>query len=185
MAQKNDDDIQIVCRIAVQHKRRPVGNIMATEHSNDGGDESRRPKVRKPILEVGDEVYAAWWPDAEIRRTNSRSSWYPGRIKSVKEVDSGGVYGPTRFYDIEYDDGDELFLVGDLYVFESFDYLLDTRVDETNMKQEWMGVEHVVDENSRDEYAKVIGWYTVTIDGEVHSFSLLSGKDHEMSFCHL
>ena len=60
----------------------------------------------KPVLKVGDKVYAAWWEDEESRRTNSRSSWYEGRITAVKEVDKGDTYGPVRFYDIEYDDGE-------------------------------------------------------------------------------
>ena len=60
----------------------------------------------KPVLKVGDKVYAAWWEDEKSRRTNSKSSWYEGRITAVKEVDKGDTYGPVRFYDIEYDDGE-------------------------------------------------------------------------------
>jgi len=58
-------------------------------------------KELKPVFDKGDEVYAAFWPDD--KRSASTPSWYPGKVKSYRVVkgSEGGVYGPTRFYDIE------------------------------------------------------------------------------------
>ena len=34
-------------------------------------------------------------------------SWHPGRIKAVEQVARpGDEYGPARYYDVEFDDGD-------------------------------------------------------------------------------
>jgi len=58
-------------------------------------------KELKPLFDKGDEVYAAFWPDD--KRSASTPSWYPGNVKSYRVVkgSEGGVYGSTRFYDIE------------------------------------------------------------------------------------
>ena len=127
----------------------------------------------KPILEVGDEVYSAWWPTPEKRKTNTDSSWYEGRIKSVRRKvvhNSGNEYGATYLYDIDFDDGDELDGVEDAFVFPKVDYLL----EEKNKK--WLGVKNVMDPKSKDMWAELVGWHEATIDGNVYSFPLLSGK---------
>ena len=51
----------------------------------------------KPLLRVGDEVYAAWWEDSS--RT-SASSWHPGVITGYRDLEYGGRYGLIRFYDV-------------------------------------------------------------------------------------
>ena len=58
-------------------------------------------KELKPVFDKGDEVYAAFWPDD--KRSASTPSWYPGKVKSYRKVkgSESGVYGSTRFYDIE------------------------------------------------------------------------------------
>jgi len=58
-------------------------------------------KELKPLFDKGDEVYAAFWPDD--KRSASTPSWYPGKVKSYRVVkgSESGVYGSTRFYDIE------------------------------------------------------------------------------------
>ena len=58
-------------------------------------------KELKPLFDKGDEVYAAFWPDD--KRSASTPSWYPGKVKNYRVVKGGknGVYGSTRFYDIE------------------------------------------------------------------------------------
>ena len=68
----------------------------------------------KPLFQVGDEVYAAWWdPKLEIKN-GKNSRWFPGKVKSSRigrhRVGSGSrsPYGPTRLYHIGDDDGDEL-----------------------------------------------------------------------------
>ena len=58
-------------------------------------------KELKPLFDKGDEVYAAFWPDD--KRSASTPSWYPGKVKNYRVVkgSESGVYGSTRFYDIE------------------------------------------------------------------------------------
>ena len=58
-------------------------------------------KELKPLFDKGDEVYAAFWPDD--KRSASTPSWYPGKVKDYRVVkgSESGVYGTTRFYDIE------------------------------------------------------------------------------------
>mmetsp|Transcript_2993 Transcript_2993/g.5294 ORF Transcript_2993/g.5294 Transcript_2993/m.5294 type:complete len:591 (+) Transcript_2993:2-1774(+) len=133
-----------------------------------------RMKDIKPQLKVGEKVCAAWWED-EIR--DGSPSWYPGTIKSYKEVDSvGQQYGPLRLYGVEYDDGDELDGVEDRYVFSKADYLLHMQNGgEEDTDHNWIGVKNVLDSESSDGWASSVGWYNATmIDGQEQSFSLLS-----------
>ena len=129
----------------------------------------------KPILQVGDEVYSAWWPTPEKRKNNTDVSWYEGRIKSVRRKvihNSGNEYGATYLYDIYYDDGDELDGVEDAFVFAKYDYLL----EEKNQNKKWLGVKNVMDPKSKDMWAELVGWHEATIDGNTYSFPLLSGR---------
>lgn len=121
----------------------------------------------KPRFRVGDQVYAAWWPS-----DTSPASWYAGTVKSFCDVECNGnensiTYGPLRFYDVAFDDGDEQDDILDAFVFDRSDYLLTLR------HQTWLGVKNVVDENSEDDWARVVGWYNAVIEGEERSFSLL------------
>lgn len=52
----------------------------------------------KPMLNVGDEVYAAWWEDSKNR--TSAPSWFPGVVKAYKDLGYGGRHGLIRLYDI-------------------------------------------------------------------------------------
>lgn len=52
----------------------------------------------KPMLSVGDEVYAAWWEDSRTR--TSAPSWFPGVIKAYEDLGYGGRHGLIRLYDI-------------------------------------------------------------------------------------
>ena len=131
-----------------------------------------RKGLKKPLLQVGDLVYAAWWPEGTDRE--SQPSWYAGKITSFAEVDcSDGVddaitYGPLRFYDVQFDDGDFLDDILDVFVFAKSDYLL-------SMRQTcWMGVKNKVDKNSVDDWAKIVGWYVALIEGQERSFSFLT-----------
>ena len=129
----------------------------------------------KPKLQIGSTVYAAWWPDVERRKA---SSWYEGRIRSIKvkydtnNDNDGDTYGPTYYYDVDYVDGDELDGVADQFVFVKEDYLLNIQKGKDN----WLGVINVMDKGCKDVWARMVGWYEVTIDGVVYKFSLLSGK---------
>ena len=128
----------------------------------------------KPKLQIGSTVYAAWWPDIERCKA---SSWYEGRIRSIKvkydtnNDNDGDTYGPTYYYDVDYVDGDELDGVADQFVFVKEDYLLNIQ-----KKDDWLGVVNVMDKGCKDVWARMVGWYEVTIDGVVYKFSLLSGK---------
>ena len=123
-------------------------------------------QILKPILNVGDEVYAAWWEDTKRRGVNA---WYPGKVKSYIEVGNNN-FGPIRLYDIIFDDGDKIDKLGDCFLFAKDEYLLRTKYRD----QMPMGVKEVFDMSSMDVWAKIVGWYSVVIDGEDQHFVLLS-----------
>ena len=53
----------------------------------------------KPLLKVGEKVYAAWWEDGQIDVSTAKE-WYSGVIKARIEGEYGGPYGPIRSYDV-------------------------------------------------------------------------------------
>ena len=109
-------------------------------------------KEYKPLFEVNDPVYAPWFSSGQSR---AEQTWYPGVIKGYTTV-KNGAYGPTRHYDVRFDDGDELDDIEDYCIFSREDYLL-------SAKKEWIGVENKTDNRSSDQWAKLVGWYEVTI----------------------
>lgn len=128
----------------------------------------------KPLLKVGEKVYAAWWKNK--RSKNGTPSWHPGYVKSYKEVEENvNQYGPLRLYNVKFDDGDELDDIEDSCVFTKADYILSEQNDEDAEACCWIGVRNVVDKESSDEWASMVGWYNATIGGREHSFSHLSG----------
>ncbi|KAL7535409.1 hypothetical protein ACHAXR_006474 [Thalassiosira sp. AJA248-18] len=133
----------------------------------------------KPLFEVGDEVYAAWWdPETGVNRQGN-ATWYPGRITSYNEI-GHGQYGPTRLYHVKYNDGDELDNLQDFWVFPKKDYESTRRLEE--MGWEAIGVSQRIDDKSNDRWAKDVGWYEVNIDGTAQKFSRLSDamKAHDV-----
>jgi hypothetical protein len=106
----------------------------------------------KPLFEKGEPVYAPWWPSG---KSNSERTWHPGVIKDYVTL-KNGPYGPVRRYNILFDDGDELDDIEDYCIFSKEDYLL-------SGKQEWIGVANKLDKTSVDMWAKVVGWYEVSI----------------------
>ena len=94
---------------------------------------------------------AAWWPDKVSRRKNRNVSWHRGTVKAFREVASGSPYGPRRFYDIEYDDGDELRGVVDYFVFSALDYEL---METNHGKSNWIGVRNVCDDDAGDRWGE-------------------------------
>ena len=144
-----------------------------------------RKKNRKTALHVGDEVYSAWWGEDAKRRVHCNydyrsiivPTWHPGVITKVTEDGCGGQYGPFLLYEVAFDDGDKLDEVQDYFVMKKSDYIISIRktdVDNGNVK--WIGVTNKLDEESVDDWAKKVGWYVATIDGEEQSFSNLSGE---------
>ena len=137
----------------------------------------------KPLFEKGDKVYSGWWENTE---RNDNPQWFPGTIESYREVDTDSPYGPTRYYDVKFDDGDEMDGVEDYYVFPHSDYEL---VKDNNFKNEWIGVKNVHDPNIDGEVGKwprIVGWYVATMGGKESEYARLSGKClwYDMWECH-
>ncbi|KAL7449934.1 hypothetical protein ACHAWC_001943 [Mediolabrus comicus] len=134
-------------------------------------------RTLKPLLNVGDEVTAAWWPPSDNERDDAPSGWYTGVISSYKSVypsnKSNNCYGAIRYYTVNFDDGDVGIDIPEHFVFLTREYELHTMKDDDD-DEEWMGVKNVTDRHSDDPWAKLVGWYVATIDGEEHTFSLLS-----------
>ncbi|KAL3765684.1 hypothetical protein ACHAW5_006364 [Stephanodiscus triporus] len=128
----------------------------------------------KPLFDVGEEVYAAWWDDSHVLKDGTNASWFPGKVKSYREVNTDSPYGPSRFYDILYDDDDEIDGLEDYWVFSKVDYLLSMRnVGDSS----WIGVRNETDQLLGKEdilWPRIVGWYVATIDGKDKSYSRLS-----------
>ena len=60
----------------------------------------------KPVFEFGEDVCAAWWSKDSIVKDGSNAQWFHGKVSSYREKDKGSPYGPLRFYDILFNDGD-------------------------------------------------------------------------------
>jgi hypothetical protein len=111
-------------------------------------------KDLKPLFEINDRVFAPWWEDV---RRKSQPSWYAGVITNYLTI-GHSPYGPVRQYDVLFDDdGEELADIEDSFVFSREDYLLSTS------DKEWIGVKNVLDDQSGDSWAEVVGWYEATI----------------------
>ena len=169
---------------AIKREERIAPDVtFAKSRSNKGGtNEHSRRIFLKPLFEVGDAVQACWWPDEKSRRANSASAWYPGTVRSYKEKKTSSPYGPTRTYDIHYDDDDELDGVEEQYVWSREDYVLNEKnlnymsKKRNKGKSSWIGVKNATDKKSTDSWAKIVGWYVATIDGQEQKFSHISGK---------
>ncbi|KAL7527751.1 hypothetical protein ACHAXR_002111, partial [Thalassiosira sp. AJA248-18] len=164
----SDDDAPVISR-----KKTPPIAAKKKTANNSRNNKSRRDL--KPLFEEGDEVYAIWWPDKRSRQRNLLSQWFPGTVKSYKEIDNTSPYGPTRTYNIEYDDGDELDDVEDHFLFPHTDYILSMNKSK-DLKPGFIGigVKNRVDPKSSDFWARIVGWYVAIIDGKEQTFSLLS-----------
>jgi hypothetical protein len=124
---------------------------------------------------VGEEVYAAWWDSKHALKDGTCADWFPGKVKSYWEIETGSPYGPSRFYTILYDDGDELDGIEDYWVFSKVDYLISMRsVGDSS----WIGVRNETDQlaSEGDTWPRIVGWYVATIDGKDHLYPRLSGK---------
>lgn len=140
------------------------------DRSNERSDsDANERRVRKPVLEVGQEVMSVWWEYDDDG--NADNTWWPGIVTNVtvdEEKDFG--YGPIRHYNIGFDDGDVLSSVPECYVFSREEYNLAIK----SFTEKWDAIENVRDEASEDEWAKNVGWYNLSVDGEItESFPLL------------
>ena len=147
----------------------------------------------KPLLKIGDEVTAAWWPPSTPDITEvAPSGWYRGVISSFKTAhpnnksssssNTNNYYGPVRSYSVNFDDGDVGSDIPEHFVFLHEEYEIMTMHDDDDDREDdddaedivWKGVRTVTDRHSDDPWAKHVGWYVATIDGQEHTFSLLS-----------
>ena len=121
----------------------------------------RSKKDLKPLFEINDKVYAPWWEDQEC---NTEPSWYAAVITNYTTI-AHSKYGPTRRYDVVYDDDDdETTDIEESFIFSREDYIL------TTSGKMWVGVENVLDDKSDDEWAKIVGWYDAVI-GKITFFA--------------
>lgn len=75
-------------------------------------------------------------------------------------------YGPLIEYNILFDDGTVSCGIEDCYVYLTEDF--------ESLGEIWIGVEAACDENSKDKWAKEVGWFVVTtMDGVSMSFPTL------------
>ena len=123
-------------------------------------------------------MYAAWWDSSPPLKDHdgTHASWFPGRVTSYKEIDIDSPYGPTRIYNVLFDDGDvSNDVLNDYFVFSKEDYLLSTRNDGVSS---WTGVRNETDPRAakEDKWPRIVGWYVATIDGKDQSYSRLSGE---------
>ncbi|KAL3793356.1 hypothetical protein ACHAW5_006340 [Stephanodiscus triporus] len=127
----------------------------------------------KPLFQVGDEVYAAWWDPKLNVKDGMNASWFPGKVKSHQFRRRVGPsrYGPTRLYHIQYDDGDEQDDLEDYWVCSKRGYELSRKFDDMGWKP--IGVTERFDNESNDEWARVVEWYAMNVDGEERMFSYL------------
>jgi hypothetical protein len=126
------------------------------------------------LVKVGEEVYAPWWNTLAVRkRTVTDAKWFPGKVKSFKDIDIDSPYGPTRFYDVAFDDGDEGTEIEDYWVWSKEDYLLNIHNDG---EPSWKGVRNVLDSKAADKWPRIQGWYVAKIDRREQPFSRLSGE---------
>mmetsp|Transcript_21573 Transcript_21573/g.35272 ORF Transcript_21573/g.35272 Transcript_21573/m.35272 type:complete len:1185 (-) Transcript_21573:86-3640(-) len=112
----------------------------------------------KPILKVGQRVVAAWWEDP-TDTSKPALGWFPGVIKACKQLKQGGLLGPDRFYDVIFDDDDELDDIEDIFVFPEEEYDLLGR--EASGTCRWKGVRNVLSKTSNDRYAQTVGYWVV------------------------
>ena len=143
----------------------------------------------KPVFEFGEDVCAAWWSKDSIVKDGSNAQWFHGKVSSYREKDKGSPYGPLRFYDILFNDGDVSECYGksgleEHWVMSSEDYIIYME------EREWIGVRNERDDILRehDLWPKMVGWYVVsginlqpsgdiaTIDGDDRTYSRLSGE---------
>jgi hypothetical protein len=117
-------------------------------------------------LEVGQRVVAAWWANA-LDTASPPAGWYPGVIKACRQLQQGGKFGPDRFYDIEYDDGDRLDDIEDIFVFQESEYEL-LRRDAILETSAWKGVRNVLDKGSADRWASTVGYWELEKNRDVN-----------------
>ena len=134
-------------------------------------------KPIKPVYEPGDLVYV-------LRQNEDKDvgpTWEKRTIISSKEYEDIDAYGPRRTYTIRwvksssdvyypiFENRKDL-VVEDYQVMSIEDYEMRKHMKES----EWKGVKHVCDQDSTDQWAREVGWYTVNIERIEEAFVYLS-----------
>ncbi len=123
-------------------------------------------KIHKPLYHIGSYVCAAWWPSPQRK---SKPKFYHGVVKNYtlkKDRDYG--YGPLILYDVLFDDDTVSCGIEDCYVYSKEDFEI--------LDKKWRGinaVNAVYDRESRDRWAKEIGWFRVKVNGVSREFPSL------------
>ncbi len=137
--------------------------------------EASADHILKPLFDRNEEVYAAWWKQELKDKNGENAKWYKGKIKSYRISDVNGSspspYGQTRLYHILYEDGDELVDLEDYWVCSKSDYELSIKFDKIGWKP--IGVTEKYDPESTDEWARIVGWYVVNVNGISRSYAHL------------
>ena len=150
---EEDEPIRKKKKVSASSKSNTTSKKSTTNHTTNTKAKYSRRHL-KPLFEKGDKVFSAWWKD---KKRSGETQWYPGSIKSYTEEETNSPYGPTRYYDIDFDDGDELYNVEDYYVFPEVDYILQQKND---FKPNWIGVKNVTDKSMKgDRWPGDVGWY--------------------------
>jgi len=140
----------------------------------------------KPVHEANDRIYAAYWQPEDMDR-EAAPVWHPGLVTHRRELEDDPAadekYGKTSRYNVTYDLGDRLRGLEERYVCAAEDHELRRRLGVLNAgggrnasAASWRGVKgvrNVTDKNSSDPWAKHVGWYVATVDGEKHEFASL------------
>ena len=122
-------------------------------------------KVNKPLLESGEAVCVKCWSnnDKELGY-----SWETGIVGSCTEHEDIDGYGPRRVYSVEFNNGECRSDVEDYQMIPE-----ENCIEESDLAG-IEGVNRVFVENSSDQWAREIGWFTVEIDGIEEYFVYLS-----------
>lgn len=123
----------------------------------------------KPQYKIGDDISGPYWdPDTDPKR--KCPTWYGGKIANVTVVNTSSPYGPICKYDIKFDDGDFVADVPEEMIFTQSDYELSHDYTDNKFKL----IRDVTDKHTKDNWAKMVGYYVLTLNKEEHKFTFLT-----------
>ncbi|KAL9180007.1 hypothetical protein ACHAXT_007977 [Thalassiosira profunda] len=133
----------------------------------------RNFKVKKPLLSEGEIVWAYSASDAE------KQPWQRATIKSHRELGSGHGYGPIRMYTVHFHHKREPEEINDYEVNTWGTNKYDrAEFDRATVSTSNSGcIKRAFDENSKDLWAKQMGWFVALPDA-------LAAYDTRVIECH-
>ena len=129
------------------------------------------PDIKEARLQCGDRVYAMY-PDDEL--------YYPGRVVRVYCGEDENNRSEDCFYQIKFDDGDEIEKIEEYYVLPEQDYKIWTErwvTDHDNYKDELKakGIQSYVDRSGEATgWNGTRGWWETDLTGDVRYSSIVS-----------